>query len=95
MLFTNKTLRKLELEGNNIGPQTAKLFGQALRINTTLRYLDLENNTLTADGEDNGGMIPFCKGLRENSTILSLNLANNFNDKEAERLGEMLKNTME
>jgi hypothetical protein len=36
ILYNNKVLRKLELEGNNLGPKSAKEFGKALRINKTL-----------------------------------------------------------
>jgi hypothetical protein len=44
ILFNNKTLRRLELEGNNLGPKSAREFGLALRVNTTLKFLDLESN---------------------------------------------------
>lgn len=44
MLLHNKALRKLELEGNLLGPQTAKKFGEVLKVNKTLRFLDLESN---------------------------------------------------
>ena len=56
MLLTNKTLRKMELEGNCLGMQTARVFALALRKNTTLKYLDLESNNLTHDGEESGGV---------------------------------------
>ena len=56
MLLTNKTLRKIELEGNCLGMQTARVFALALRKNTTLKYLDLESNNLTHDGEESGGV---------------------------------------
>lgn len=36
MLNTNKTLRKLELEGNNLGPKSISEFGKMLKYNTTL-----------------------------------------------------------
>ena len=46
MLNTNKHLRKLELEGNNLGPKTISEFGKMLKYNkeTGLRSLDLESN---------------------------------------------------
>ena len=47
MLVKNKTLRKLELEGNLLGPNSARAFGEALKVNKTLRVLDLESNSLT------------------------------------------------
>lgn len=36
MLRTNKILRKLELEGNNLGPLCAFAFGRVLQENKTL-----------------------------------------------------------
>lgn len=44
ILYNNTSLKKLELEGNNLGPKSAKEFGKALRINKTLTFLDLESN---------------------------------------------------
>lgn len=41
MLLSNKTLRKIELEGNLMGPKSASEFGNALKTNTSLKYLDL------------------------------------------------------
>ena len=76
-LITNKTLRKLELEGNCLGMYTAKVFAIALRKNKTLRYLDLESNNLTNDTEENGGVEEMISALAENTTLLSLNLGNN------------------
>ena len=77
VLINNKTLRKLELEGNCLGMHTAKMFAVALRINKTLRYLDLESNNLTNDTEESGGVDDMIQALAENKTLLSLNLANN------------------
>ena len=77
MLLTNKTLRKLELEGNNLGPESAYTFGRALKVNTTLKYLDIESNNLTTDGTDFGGVTELFTFLPANKTLLSLNLANN------------------
>lgn len=77
MLVKNTTLRKLELEGNNLGPMCAYEFARALKANKTLKYLDLESNQLTADGTINGGVVDLFKFLPENSTLISLNLANN------------------
>ena len=44
MLLENTTLRKLELEGNLLGPNSARAFGKVLMVNKTLRLLDLESN---------------------------------------------------
>ena len=43
-LRTNKVLRKMELEGNNLGPLCAFAFGRVLCENKALRFLDLESN---------------------------------------------------
>lgn len=77
ILYNNLSLRKLELEGNSLGPKTAKELGKALRINKTLQFLDLESNQLTADGEDFTGLPDMLRALESNTTLLSLNLANN------------------
>lgn len=85
MLLSNKTLRKLELEGNCLGLQTARVFAIALRKNTTLRSLDLESNNLTHDGEENGGVEEMIQALAGNETLLSLNLGNNKLDEQIGR----------
>ena len=76
-LLTNQTLRKLELEGNCLELQTARAFACALRTNKTLRYLDLESNNLTHHGEDSSGVEQMIQALTRNTSLLSLNLANN------------------
>ena len=74
MLKTNKKLRRLELEGNYFGPDACKYFADALNHNKTLKYLDLENNKLTNQGEDHSGVIAIFKNLRNNKSLISLNL---------------------
>lgn len=44
MLVSNRMLRKLELEGNLLGPNSIRAFGKALKKNITLKVLDLESN---------------------------------------------------
>jgi len=44
MLYTNNTLRRLELDGNLLGPRSASEFGKALKVNKSLKLLDLESN---------------------------------------------------
>jgi len=44
MLNTNNTMRKLELEGNGLGPKSAAEFGRMLAKNKGLRHLNLESN---------------------------------------------------
>lgn len=77
MLLNNKTLRKLEMEGNCLGLQTARIMALALRTNKSLRYLDLESNNLTHDGEENTGVEEMIQALCTNTTLLSLNVGNN------------------
>ena len=50
MLYNNKTLRKIELEGNLLGPKSATELGKALKLNSSLIFLDLSSNQLTMDG---------------------------------------------
>lgn len=77
ILFNNRTLRKLELEGNNLGPKTAKALSIGLKHNNALQFLDLESNSLMGDGEDVSGLPDLLKALESNKCLLSLNLANN------------------
>lgn len=78
MLAKNKTLLKLELEGNLLGPKTAFEFGKVLKDqNKTLRYLDLENNYLTNSGASQDEIKSFSDCLLTNKSLLHLNLANN------------------
>jgi hypothetical protein len=77
MLMVNKNIRKLELEGNKLGPRTSKEFAHVLKVNKTLQFLDLENNSLTTDGDDPNGLIAFVQALKHNESLLSLNVANN------------------
>jgi hypothetical protein len=77
MLMINTTVRKLELEGNKLGPKTAREFGYLLKITKTLKFLDLDNNMLTNDGDDTSGLFTFIEALKSNKTLLSLNMANN------------------
>ena len=44
MLYTNNTLRKIELEGNLLGPKSATELGKVLKVNTGIIFLDLGSN---------------------------------------------------
>ena len=59
ILLYNKSLRKVELEGNKLGPKTAREFGHVLTFSKTLKFLDLDNNMLTSDGDDTTGILYF------------------------------------
>lgn len=86
--MTNNTLRKLELEGNLLGMKSAIAFGKALRINEGLKFLDLDSNQLTIDGQDPTGMYEFIEFLDHNTSMLSLNISNNMLD---QKCGELLR----
>jgi len=86
-------LRKLELEGNLLGPKTAAAFGQVLKKNTTLKSLDLQSNQLTLDGQDMSGVLSLMEFLDHNTTLLSLNISNNqIDSKTLSALVEKIKN---
>ena len=71
-------MRKLELEGNGLGPKSAAEFGRMLSHgNKTLKHLNLESNQLTLGGQEHWGIYQFVEFLSTNNTLLSLNLANN------------------
>jgi hypothetical protein len=61
MLNDNHVLRKLELEGNLLGPNSASEFGISLKSNTSLKFLDLESNQLSQDGFDFKGVYDLIK----------------------------------
>ena len=82
MLVSNKTIRKLELEGNLLGSKSLAAFGNVLKVNKTLKFLDLESNQLTVDGTEMFGVYTFSECFAENKTLLSLNLANNALDEK-------------
>ena len=88
-LKRNTTLRSLYLEGNLLGSKSAMELGAALKVNKTLKTIDLESNQLVGgDSNDTVGMYEFIDFLTYNKTLLSLNIANNQLD---EKIGEMFK----
>jgi hypothetical protein len=92
MLNSNKRIRKLELEGNNLGPKSIAEFGRTLKHNASLKYLDLESNQLTVGGQEFWGIYEFVECLDHNKTLLSLNLSNNDLD---EKCGQMFREKLE
>jgi hypothetical protein len=77
MMLVNNKIRKIEAEGNKLQGQTARAFAHVLKYNKTLTFLDFENNMLTADKDDDEGMLLFIEALKSNVTLRSLNVANN------------------
>jgi len=77
MLFTNETLKILDLSNNQLGAMTAVEFGLGLCYNTTLTKLDLSNNKLTNDGANESGILEFFDCITVNRTLESLDISNN------------------
>lgn len=77
MLENNCFLRKLECEGNNLGVRSAEAIADVLRKNTCLQTLNLESNNLTADGNDQKGIIRLAEALKENRSLRVLMLSRN------------------
>jgi len=77
MLLKNTHLQKLECEGNNLGVAAATKIGEALKVNETLRSLNLESNNLTASGNDQQGVIKLAEALEVNRTLRVLMLSKN------------------
>jgi len=92
MLQKNNKLQKLECEGNNFGVKAAEAFAEALRKNEGLRTLNLESNNLTANSNDQHGIIALAEALRENRTLRVLMLSKNGITQQA---GDYLVKAME
>jgi len=60
------------LNGNNIDKKGAFALAEALKINSTLKELNLWNNNI-----DTEGGIALADALKSNSSLLNLNLKNN------------------
>lgn len=89
-LMGNDNLERLELDGNQVGPQTLIHLAELLKQNQTLRSIDLEGNNLTLrtnfdkskdkdaskDNRNTQGLENLAKALESNQTLLCLNLAN-------------------
>jgi hypothetical protein len=94
VLQVNRKLEKLELEGNQMGPESAKVLANALKDqNKTVRFLDLESNPLTGPTkQDESGIKALADMLRENRKLLVLNLDNTGLN---EKCGDILVECME
>ena len=72
----NQSLESVILEGNLLGSLTAGAVGQLLEKNTTIRVIDLESNDLTDAGKNNKGIVELAEALKNNKSLLHLNLTN-------------------
>ena len=78
MLLVNSYVRKVEFEGNKLGPKTALELANVLSINESLQFLDLSQNCLTsAYGDNPQGVLALAQALKQNTTLLSLGVAGN------------------
>ena len=55
--------------------ETAEEFGKSLKENTTLKFLDLENNDLTNQRQSSEGVKELASALAVNKTLLNINLS--------------------
>ena len=88
-----------------MGPKTAAKVGDLIKINRSLRVIDLEGNNLTNgektylkeepmgfSGRDNSGIEKIFDALKVNDTLLSLNLCDcNLDNECSEYILKMLK----
>ncbi|XP_030019004.1 leucine-rich repeat-containing protein 45 [Sphaeramia orbicularis] len=73
-LVDNRTVKVLDLKGNNLRSTGAEVLGKLLARNNTLRRLVLEWNALGVWDE---AFSLFCDGLSSNSALVHLDLRNN------------------
>lgn len=66
-LGTNETLTELDISGNQIGDEGARILAKALQINTKLRTLDWDKN-----GTTYRGFADIAAALESNHTLLSM-----------------------
>lgn len=73
-LFSNTTVKVLDLKGNNLRSTGAEVLGKLLARNKTLQRLVLEWNALGVWDE---AFLLFCEGLASNTVLTQLDLRNN------------------
>lgn len=66
-LGTNETLKELDISGNQIGDEGARILAKALQINSKLRTLDWDKN-----GTTHRGVADIAAALESNHTLLSM-----------------------
>ena len=63
MLKTNRTIKELNLAGNNLNAEAARIFSQDIHDNGALASLNLANNNLTNYGNDMSGIVALAGAL--------------------------------
>jgi len=89
----NTSLRALELERNGIGPEGARHLALVLEANSTLHVLGLAHNQLGGYFErgnkwvrDLSGVTALAEALKQNDTLITLDLRNNNLDSAGKKL---------
>eukprot|EP00918_Siedleckia_nematoides_P067517 GHVU01146953.1.p1 GENE.GHVU01146953.1~~GHVU01146953.1.p1 ORF type:complete len:139 (+),score=3.25 GHVU01146953.1:775-1191(+) len=78
VLEKNDTLQKLCLEGNLLGPSSARAFSRVVRNkNSGLVVVDLSNNLLTNCGKDQSGVLDLAESVASNYRLRELNIRGN------------------
>lgn len=94
-LKSNKSLRKLNLNYNNLGDEGANVIGEALKTNTTLRWLHLGGRgryIIDYTNIGNEGAKAIGEGLKRNKALTHLDVGNNYiEDEGAVVIAEALK----
>jgi hypothetical protein len=73
-LATNDFLEKLEIDNNALTANGLIKIAETLRVNRHLKFLSLEGNDLSKEGEE-VGMSEMCNALKENDSLIYLSLA--------------------
>lgn len=88
MLLVNSYVRKVEFEGNKLGPKTALALAHVLEVSDSLQFLDLSRNCLTSQGDDPDGVFALAEALKTNTSLLSLGVAGNMLDESVGQVFE-------
>jgi GGDEF domain-containing protein/Ran GTPase-activating protein (RanGAP) involved in mRNA processing and transport len=72
MLARNRTILKLNLSKNHIGPGGARSLADALTTNRTLTALDFSENNFTNHAKNMEGLQAFCRALTANPAIQAI-----------------------
>lgn len=86
--FINHKCEALNLSGNRLGLNFAKVFEEVLKDNKMLRWLDLSHNSLYEDH----AIVHILKGLQENEMLECLNLS--WNALGGEPFGKILSKSI-
>lgn len=97
MLISNRSIRQLNLAGNNFGAAGLVALSKALQVNDVLKFLGLQGNSLRSafDSPDptEEGILALADMLKVNNTLVRLDVLNTGLGKQSFNiLGEALRN---